>query len=203
MSKEAGLKAEHIVRILNIADGDLRRLEGRCYNLKSEVKSLESKKDNLVRIMHEYENQVSVLGRSFDNYCRLCTEEELKLADLQKKRLKAEALVSQLENNDKDDFRIRKVIEEKVNSVLSNGMIVLKLAVYCVLQSLKMNPEQYVSLTSDSFAPSNYNLSLYPDHIKDLKLASESMLVNNAIKIYDMLAKNLVDEILCKYNIDI
>jgi hypothetical protein len=203
VSKEAGLKAEHIVRILNIADGDLRRLEGRCYNLKSEVKSLESKKDNLVRIMHEYENQVSVLGRSFDNYCRLCTEEELKLADLQKKRLKAEALVSQLENNDKDDFRIRKVIEEKVNSVLSNGMIVLKLAVYCVLQSLKMNPEQYVSLTSDSFAPSNYNLSLYPDHIKDLKLASESMLVNNAIKIYDMLAKNLVDEILCKYNIDI
>ena len=75
LSREAGLNAEHIVRILKFADDDLPRLEGRCYNLKLEVKYLEAKKENLVRIMHEYENQVSVLGRSFDNYCRLCTEE--------------------------------------------------------------------------------------------------------------------------------
>jgi hypothetical protein len=146
LSKGAGLNAEHVVRILKIADGDLPRLEGRCYNLKSEVKLLETKKDNLVRIMHEYENQVSVVGRSFDNYCRLCTKEELKLADLQRKKFKAEALVSHLENTDKDYLRDRKFIEDKVSSVLSNGMILLKLAVYCVIQSIRNNPEQYFSL---------------------------------------------------------
>jgi len=113
LSKGAGLNMEHVVRILKVADGDLPRLEGRCHNLKSEVKSLEAKKDNLVRIMHEYENQVNVLGRSFDNYCRLCTEEEFKLADLQRKRLNAEELVSHFENNDKEYPKIRNFIKEK------------------------------------------------------------------------------------------
>ena len=104
---------EHVVRILKIADGDLPRLESRCYNLKSQVRSLEEKKENLVRIMHEYENQVNVLGRSFDNYCRLCTEEEFKLADLQRKRSNAEELVSHFENNDKEYPKIRNFIKEK------------------------------------------------------------------------------------------
>ncbi len=201
LSRAAGLSAEHVVRILKIADDDLLRLEGRCYNLKSQVRSLEAKKENLIRIMHEYENQVGVLGRSFDNYCRLCTEEELKLTDLQRKRMKAETLVSYLENNDKGCPRIGKVVEEKVNSVLSNGMMLLKLAVYCVLQSIKMNPKQSVSLTYDSFSSSNYNLSAYPDNINDLTIASESILVNSVAKVYDTLAKNLVDEILSKYEV--
>jgi hypothetical protein len=194
LGKEAGFNAEHVVRTLKLANDDLFRLQARCYSLKSEVKSLEAKKENLVRIMHEYENQVSVLGKSFDNYCRLCTEEELKLADLQRKKLKAEALVSHLENNDKDYLKIRKVIEEKV-------MILLKLAVYCVIQSIKMSPEQYISLTYDGVTSSDYNPSSYPGHINGLKLVSESVLVDNAAKVYDLLAKNLIDEILSKYEI--
>ena len=80
MSKEAGMNAEHVVRILRLADNDLLRLEGRYYNLKSEVKSLEAKKENLIRIIQDYDNQVRVLGKSFDNYCRLCQEEEVKLS---------------------------------------------------------------------------------------------------------------------------
>ena len=79
LSKEAGLNTEHVVRILRLADNDLLRLEGRYYNLKSEVKSLEAKKENLIRIMQDYDNQITALGKSFDNYCRLCQEEENKL----------------------------------------------------------------------------------------------------------------------------
>jgi hypothetical protein len=72
----------------------LPSLEGRYYNLKSEVKSLEAKKESLIRIIQDYDNQVTTLGKSFDSYCRLCQEEEGKFTDLQRKRLKAEALVS-------------------------------------------------------------------------------------------------------------
>ncbi|HEY7082726.1 MAG TPA: hypothetical protein VH500_23795 [Nitrososphaeraceae archaeon] len=203
LSIKAGLNAEHVARILKLSNDDLLHLQSRYYSLKSEVKSLESKKNNLVRIMHEYENQVIVLGRSFDNYCRLCTEEEFKLNELERKKSKAEALVSHLENNDKNYLKIRKVIEEKVKSALSDGMILLKLAVYCVLQSIKMNSEQYVSLPYDSFSSRAYNLSSYPDHINNMTLEFESMLVNNAAKVYDKLAKNLINEFLDKYDVDI
>ena len=58
LSKEARLNSEHLVRILKLADYDLPRLEGRYYNLKSEVKSLEAKKESLSIIMQDYDNQV-------------------------------------------------------------------------------------------------------------------------------------------------
>ena len=43
-SKKPGINAEHVVRILRLVDYNdvLSRLEGRYYNLKSEVKSLEA-----------------------------------------------------------------------------------------------------------------------------------------------------------------
>jgi hypothetical protein len=78
LSREAGLNSEQVVRILRLADYDLLRLKGKYYNLKSEVKSLETKKESLIRIMQDYENQVIALGKSFDNYCRLCQDEEIK-----------------------------------------------------------------------------------------------------------------------------
>ncbi len=89
LSKEAGLNTEHVVRILKLADNDLPRLEGRYYNLKSEVKSLEAKKENLIRIMQDYDNQVKALGKSFDSYCRLCQEEEIRLTDLQRQEIES------------------------------------------------------------------------------------------------------------------
>jgi transposase len=201
LGKENGLNAEHVVRILRLADGNLLHLEEKYHSLKLEVESLEEMTKSSIRTLQDYDMQIGALGKSFDNYCQLCQEQEVKLDDLQKKRLKAEALVRQFEDSDKGYHKIRNVVKEKVNSVLSDGMIVIKLAVYCVLQSIKMNSEQYVLLTYDSFAPSNYDLSFYPDHINDLTLASESMLVNNAAKVYDTLAKNLVEEILNKYDV--
>src|SRR5262245_22586994 len=54
LSKAAGLNAEHVIRILRLADGDLPCLEGRCYSLRSEVKSLEKKRDSLIRIIQDY-----------------------------------------------------------------------------------------------------------------------------------------------------
>ena len=113
LSKEAGLNSEHVVRILKLADYDLPSLEGRYYNLKSEIKSLEAKKESLARIIQDYDNQVTTLGKSFDNYCRLCQEEENKLADLQRKRLQAEALASHFEDNNEGYVKVRNVVNTK------------------------------------------------------------------------------------------
>ena len=120
MSQEGGINAEHVIRILKLADNDLLRLERKYYNLKSEVKSLEAKMENLIRIIQDYDNQVKALGKSFDSYCRLCQEEKIRLTDLQRQRLKAEALVSHFQNNNEEYLKIRSVVENKVYSILSN-----------------------------------------------------------------------------------
>ena len=81
----------------------------------------------------------------------------LDLAELQRKRLKAGALVNQIENNN-EYLRIKNAVEEKVNSTLSNGASLLKLAVACVIHSIRSNPEQYASLMYGKYSPANYNL---------------------------------------------
>ena len=162
MSKEARLNSEHVVRILKLADDDLPRLEGRYYNLKSEVKSLEAKKESLIRIIQDYDNQLTCLGKSFDSYCRLCQEEEQKLTDLQRKRLQAEALVSHFESNNEEYVKIRNVVEHKVYSTLSNVALLLKLAVSSVIHSIRNNPEQYVQLIQDNFSSVSLQHTISP-----------------------------------------
>ena len=202
MSKEAGLNTEHVIKILKLADDDLLRLEGRYYNLKSEVKSLEEKKESLIRIMQDYDNQVNALGKSFDSYCRLCQEEEIRLTDLQRKRLQAEALVSHFQNNNEEYVKIRKVVEHKVYSTLSNVALLLKLAVYSVIHSIRNNPEQYISLIQDNFSSARYNTPYHPFYTDDYPTQHfETILENDAAKMYSNLAKNLIDEILSRYDI--
>ena len=202
LSKEAGLNTEHVVRILRLADNDLLHLEGRYYNLKSEVNSLEAKKENLIRIMQDYDNQVKALGKSFDSYCRLCQEEESRLTDLQRQRLQAEALVSHFENNNEEYVKIRSVVEHKVYSTLSNVASLLKLAVSSVIHSIRNNPEQYVQLFQDNFSPMSYNTPSHQFYDNDYFTHHfETILVNDAAKVYSNLAKNLINEILSRYNI--
>ncbi|HEY7078394.1 MAG TPA: hypothetical protein VH500_01755 [Nitrososphaeraceae archaeon] len=203
LSKAAGLNAEHVIRILRLADNDdLSSLEGRYHSLRSEVKSLEAKKDSLIRIIQDYDNQLTSLGKSFDSYCRLCQEEEHKLTNLQRKRLQAEVLASHFENNDEGYVKIRNVVEDKVYSTLSNAALLLKFAVSAVIHSIRNNPEQYIQLIQDSFSPARYNLPSHPFHIDDSHTQHiETILVNNVAKMYNNLAKNLIDEILSRYDI--
>ncbi|MGC2427889.1 MAG: hypothetical protein WA421_12710 [Nitrososphaeraceae archaeon] len=116
--------------------------------------------------------------------------------------MKAEALVNHFENNHKEYLRIKNVIEEKVYVTLSNGASLLKLALACVIHSIRSNPEQYASLMYGKYSPANYNLPSYSVHTddhgtQDLKI----LLANDAAKLYSILANDLVDEILNNYNI--
>jgi hypothetical protein len=202
LSNANGLNAEHVFSILKLADNDLSRLEGKYYNLKSEVRSLEAKKGGLIRTIQEYENQLGLLGKSFDNYCRLCQEEEEKLSDIQRQRLKEECLVNYFENDNEEYLRIKNAVEEKAYTILSNGASLLKLAVACVIHSIRSSPEQYASLMYGKYLAVNYNLPSYSVHIDDYSTQDlKILLANDAAKLYSMLAKDLVDEILSNYNI--
>jgi hypothetical protein len=141
------------------------------------------------------------LGKSFDNYCRLCQEEEVKLGDLQRKRLKTEALVNHFENNDKEYLRIKNAIEEKAYTALSNGASLLKLAIACVIHSIRSNPELYVSIMYGKYSPANYNRPSHSVHTDDYSTQDFKILANDAANLYGILAKDLVDEFLSDYNI--
>ena len=203
LSKAAGLNADHVVRILRLADGDLSSLESRYYSLMSELKTLEARKENIIRIIQDYDNQLTSLGKSFDSYCRLCQEEEEKLTVLQGKRLQTEALVNHFESNNEVYVKIRNVVEDNVYSTLSNAAVLLKFAVSSVIHSIRHNPEQYISLIQDSFSPARFNAPSQPFYTDDyLTQHFETILANDAAKMYNNLATNMIDEILSRFEIE-
>ena len=131
----------------------------------------------------------------------ICQEEEDKLTDLQRKRLQAESLVSHFENNNVGYEKIRSVVEQKVYSTLSNAALLLKFAVSSVFHSIRNSPEQYISLIQDNFSSARYNTPSHQFYTDDYPTQHfETILVNDAAKMYNNLARNLIDEILSSYD---
>jgi hypothetical protein len=120
--------------------------------------------------------------------------------------MKAEALVTQFENNSSEYIKIRKTVEEKVRATLSDGKVLLKFALDCLIESIKDNPEKYGSIIYENM-PSmiSYNVpsySFYPYGQQQYRLNyydAQAMLEHDAAKLYNELAKYLVDEILNEY----
>lgn len=193
------------------ANNDLLELERRYYNLKSEVDSLEEKKQNLVRIIQNYNGQVAAVGKTFDSYCLRCEQQEKKLADLRRQRMREEALVRQFENNNAEYIKIRKTAEEKVRDTLSKWKDLLKLALSSLTESIRQNPEKYSSIIYNNNMPPviRYNMpdySFYPygqQQCQPNYYDVQTMLIEDAAKLFENLAKELVDEILSDYTVGI
>ena len=87
---------------------------------------------------------------------RLDYEKEMeRLRDLQQERVKQEAIAKHFENSNEVYYiKIRKTVEEKVHSVLSDQRMVLKLALLSLTESMKNDPDKYSSLIYCNASPS-------------------------------------------------
>jgi hypothetical protein len=107
---------------------------------------LEAKKQSLVRILEDYNRQVTSLGITLDSYFIRYEQEGKRLANLHAKRLKEENIIRRLENNKAE---IRKIAEEKVRILLSNRRHLIKLAALSIIESIRGNPEKYRNLVNE------------------------------------------------------
>jgi chromosome segregation ATPase len=112
-------------------------------SLKREIDVLEGDKRNATMLFQDLNNQIITMGKTLDS-CRLeCQKEKEELESLQQKRMKQEALVRQFENNNEEYNKVRKTAEEKVRSILSNKKELLRLAVFCVMETIRKDPDKY------------------------------------------------------------
>lgn len=212
-SSAAGYNTSHVVWLLGVADKGLPEITKRYNDLKSAVDSLEAEKLSLIRLNQDYRAQTKALGRSFDNYCLQCEQEEKRLSDLRSKRMKEEALVRQFENNNREYVKITRTIEEKVRATLTNRKKLLELAALSIVESIRKHPEKYSSLipyetltdfTSPDFNPyySMFGLRWPQQQIRSNAYLAEdfvAMLSEDADKIMEKLVKEMKDEILSEY----
>jgi hypothetical protein len=205
--KAAGLRAEDVVRIIKIANNDLPSIEYRYEALKVETDWLEKQKQSSLRILEDYDNQITALGKRLDSYCLSCLEEGVKLNNLRQKLMKREALVRLFESNNSEYIKIRETVEEQTRDMLDSSKGLLKYAVLSVTESIRNDPAKYMPLICGS-TPSvmSYNIMKYSgSHMygrgrQYLSIEDYSgMLVEEADMLYNKIVKDQTDQIIDDY----
>ena len=147
-ARSAGMNEEHVVNLLRIAnDADnLSAVEHRYNGLKQEVNSLEIIKLNSNKDLQDLKNQISTLRKTL-GFCDLTHKEQIeKIACLQAKRIALEDLVRRFENNNEEYLKINQIVKDKVSSILSDGKVLLRLALYSLMESIRNEPIKYSPL---------------------------------------------------------
>ena len=120
-------------------------MEHKCERRKREVDDLEAEKRNSARIFQELTDKISTMLKRLDSI-RYRVEKELAQRDqLYQKRMKLEAAVRYFENNNEGYIKIRKTVEEKVISILSDAKPLLKIALLSLTESMRKDPYKYSS----------------------------------------------------------
>jgi hypothetical protein len=153
--KASGMQIPHVLAVLNIANNHLPNVEQRYSLLKQEVESLQERKRDL-------SNQVTIQSNELEYYLARCQQEKATFNTLLERGNNAEDLVKHFENNNQEYVKIRRTVEEKVNSILFNAKPFIQLALYCIIESIKKNPYRYSPLVSENMPSSESYYS--PDY---------------------------------------
>ena len=79
--------------------------------------------------------------------CQLsCKEQRLELTKLQMQKIRLEALVDNFQDNNEGYIKIRRTVEAKVHSALSDRKVLLKLTLLSLTESMRKDPQKYSSL---------------------------------------------------------
>src|SRR5205085_5524843 len=105
------------------------------------------KKQNSARIFQELTDQISTMRKRLDSINKDCKKETTRLQGLQQQRMKQEAIVREFDNDNETYNKIRKAAEEKVHSILSDRKELLGRAVFCVIETMRKDPDKYGPLT--------------------------------------------------------
>ena len=143
LAKVARMDAPSVIRLLEIANNDLPIVEHRYERSKRDLDSIEADNRNSARIFQELTDQIATMLKRLDSI-RLDCEKELAQRDqLYQKNMKLEAIVRYFENNNEGYIKIRKTVEEKVISILSNSKMLLKLALLSLTESMRKDPDKF------------------------------------------------------------
>ena len=140
-----------------------------------------------------------------------CEKETTRLQGLQQQRMKLEAVVRQFENSNEEYIKIRKTVEEKVISILSNSKMLLKLALLSLTESMRKDPDKFNAFIfcdnkSSSSTTQTRGYSQYYDTVpygqQQQQYSSQDcidVLLEEAEKLYNKLVKELVDKSISDY----
>jgi hypothetical protein len=215
VAKSARMSIPQVINLLKIANNYLPSVEYRYDQLRREISGLEFVKRGAAKDFQNLNDQIINMGKTLDSIKLDCEKGMARLQVLQQERMKQEVLVKHFENNNEEYINIVKTIEDKVRNILSAVKVFLQLALLSLIESMRCDPDKYISLIyyddnkslSSTTRDNNdqhqhyplymhrqqpYQSPYYDYDIEDCK----TILLDEAEKLYSSMAKKMVCELI-------
>jgi DNA-binding CsgD family transcriptional regulator len=203
---------EEVINLIKIANNDLPAVKHTYQRLKRDVKSLESRKVNEYRALHQVQDQIADSKRAL-GWLRTTSQEEGNIRQLQGERIRLKRLVKLFKDNDEEYSKIKKTVEDKVSSLMLDSKGLLRLAFYSLIESMRKDPDIYGALiyyaSNNSFYGDQYYTSYlgnsnvgYPYQLNSndsFIKALESTILEDANEFYERLLKEQENTIIADY----
>jgi hypothetical protein len=163
LSKAKDMGVKQVVNLLTIANNDLLAVEKRFKRLRNEISMLQFQKRIDERNLYRLNNQIASTTKLLGSYRISCIRERREIEKLYNEKANLEAIVTEFKGNNEEYLdKIKQAAEEKVKDVLTNGKLILQLALASIVESLRSNPELYNFVLYDN--SNNTNISYGPSY---------------------------------------
>ena len=140
LSKAKGMGVKEVVNLLEIASNDLPALEKRIKRLRNDISTLQFQKSIDERSLYQLNNQIASTTKLLSSFRLSCRRERREIENLYNEKARLEAIVTGFKNDNEEYLdKIKHAAYEEVKSVLTNSKLLLKLATFSVIESLRTN----------------------------------------------------------------
>jgi hypothetical protein len=135
---------KQVVNLLQIANNDLPAVEKRFKRLSNDVSTLQFRKHIDERNLYQLNNQIATTTNILNSLRMSCIRQRREIEKLYNEKARLDAIVTGFKSNNEEYLnKIKQTAEEKVKDVLTNSKLLLKFAIFSVIESLRSSPELY------------------------------------------------------------
>lgn len=153
---------------------------------------LESRKFTKYRTLYHVQDQIADSKRALKSLRTMGQEEEHRINQLQRERIRLKRLVKLFEDSDEEYLKIKKTVKDEVSRILLEGKGLLRLAFYSLMESMRKDPEKYSALIHYASNNASYGNQCYTS------LGNRKYL--HQLNSYDSFLETLVLTILAEAN---
>jgi hypothetical protein len=204
LSKRKGMGVKQVVDVLTIANNDLPSLERRFKRLGNDMSTLQFQKRIDGKNLYQLNNKIASTTKLLNSFRMSCKRERREIENLYNEKARLEAIVDQFKNDNEEYLsKIKQIAYEEVKSVLSDGKLLLKIAILSVIESLRSNPELgnfvFYNISNNTYE-SNY-LSLMSSggqhqHQQSFNNTYTALILEESEKLYNQLITEFTNRVM-------
>jgi len=145
-AKAAKMSIPQVINLLRIANNQLASVQHRHEMLQKQNNNLESNLSIAAMEFQNLSNQISFMDNRLDKLKSECENEIARLQGLQYQTANLQTVINEFKNDDNGEYKVIKAVKEEVQKNLSNIKVVLDLALFSVIQSMRENLDKCSSL---------------------------------------------------------